>query len=109
MPDNPDRPSLADTVLAAEVRAWRRAHPTATLTEIERELDARLAAARAALLAEVVADGSAEEPRCPGCGGPLVRRGERTRTLRTTGDAPVPITRPYLRCLACGTGVFPPR
>ena len=109
MTDDPIRPALGETALATEVRTWRRAHPTATLTEIERELDVRLAAARAALLAEVAADAPEDEPRCPACGGPLVRRGDRTRTLRTTGDAPVPLTRPYLTCPACGTGLFPPR
>lgn len=109
MPDDALRRALADTELAAEVRAWRRAHPRATLTEIERELDVRLAAARAELLAEVAADAPEESARCPACGGPLVRRGERPRTLRTTGDAPVRVTRPYLRCPACGTGGFPPR
>lgn len=109
MPNDPVPPSLAETDLAAEVRTWRRAHPNATLTEIERELDARLTAARAALLAEVAVDASADDPCCPDCGGAVVRRGERTRTLRTTGEAPVPLTRPYLQCPVCGTGVFPPR
>jgi YgiT-type zinc finger domain-containing protein len=91
------------------VRVWRRAHPDATLTEIERALDDRLHAARAALLAEVAADAPDEEARCPECGGRLARRGERTRTLRTAGDAALELTRPYLRCLVCGAGVFPPR
>jgi hypothetical protein len=109
MADDPRRPVLADTTLAAEVRAWRHAHPHASLTEIERELDARLAAARAALLGEVAADAPTDDPRCPDCGGPLVRRGGRTRTLRTTGDAPVALTRSYLSCPACGAGVSPPR
>jgi YgiT-type zinc finger domain-containing protein len=108
MTDDPMRHALAETALAAEVRTWRRAHPSATLTEIERELDARLAAARAELLAEVAADAPNDDPRCPDCGGPLVRRGARTRTLRTTGDASLALTRSYLQCPACGAGVFPP-
>ncbi len=109
MTDDPRRHALAETALAAEVRTWRRAHPTATLTEIERELDARLAAARADLLAEVAADAPDDAVCCPECGGPLVRRGERTRTVRTTGDATIALTRGYLSCPVCATGVFPPR
>lgn len=109
MTDDPCRIALANTALAADVRAWHRAHPMATLTEIERELDARLAAARADLLAQVAAEAPDAAESCPTCAGPMVRRGTRTRTLRTTGDVSVPLTRPYLSCPACGAGVFPPR
>jgi len=109
MADDPIRRQLAETVVAAEVRAWRRAHPGATLTEIERALDERLDAARAGLLAEVAADVPADEERCPRCGERLVRRGTRTRTLRTRGDAPLELTRAYLRCPACDAGLSPPR
>ena len=110
MVDDPIRRQLADTALAADLRRWRRAHPDATLTEIERALDARLDAARAELLAEVAADvPEDEEERCPACGERLVRRGMRTRTLRTRGDAPLELTRAYLSCPACGAGLSPPR
>jgi hypothetical protein len=91
-----------------DVRAWRRAHPAATLTEIEQTLDARLQAARAELLAEVAADAPDDVARCPDCGGRLVGRGTRTRTLRTQGDTPLPLMRPYGWCPACNAGVFPP-
>jgi YgiT-type zinc finger domain-containing protein len=101
--------ALAETTLAADLRTWRRAHPDATLTEIERELDTRLAAARAELFAQLATEGVTDAGCCPDCGGPVVRRGARTRTLRTTGDAIVSLTRPYLSCPVCGTGVFPPR
>ena len=109
MPDDPIRRQLADTAIAAEVRAWRRAHPDATLTEIERALDARLSAARAELLAEVAADLPDADARCPACGTRLVRRGERTRTLRSQGDAPLALTRSYCWCPACDAGISPPR
>ena len=109
MPDDPIYRQLAETALAADLRRWRRAHPDATLTEIEQALDARLAPARAALLAEVAGDMPHEEERCPGCGERLVRRGDRTRTLRTHGDAALDVTRAYLTCPACGAGLFPPR
>ena len=108
MTDDPMRHALADTALATEVRAWRRVHPDATLTEIERELDTRLAAARAGLLAEVIAVAPDDEARCPDCGGPLVRRGARTRTLRTAGDAPVPDAQVWAVSGLWDRG-FPPR
>lgn len=109
MTDESLRPGLAETALAEEMRTWRRTHPAATLTEIEHELDARLAAARGALLADVAGDALDDEHGCPDCGRPLVRRGERTRTMRTVGDAALALTRAYLQCPVCGTGIFPPR
>jgi len=109
MADDPIQRQLAETAIAADLRAWRRAHPDATLTEIERALDERLAPARAALLAEVAGDAPDEEERCPACGGRLTRRGVRTRVLRTQGDASVDLTRAYLACPACGAGLSPPR
>ncbi len=109
MTDDPIRRQLADTAIAADLRRWRRAHPEATLTEIEQALDARLHAARADLLAEVATDVPDDEPRCSTCGERLMRRGTRTRTLRTQGDAPLSLTRPYLWCPACDAGLSPPR
>lgn len=99
----------------AEMGAWRASHPRATLAEIEREVDARLAAARAKLLeASAVASpagapaATGEGSVCPACGGALVAEGERTRRLRTTREQEVVLRRVYTRCPACGTGVFPP-
>ena len=109
MAEDPIRQQLAGTELAADLRRWRRVHPDATLTEIEQALDARLAPARAGLLAEVAGDIPDDAERCPGRGGRLARRGARTRTLRTQGDAPLELTRPYLSCPACGAGGSPPR
>lgn len=109
MTDSAKRWQTTVAAVETDVRAWRAAHPRATLTEIEQALDARLDPARAALLAEVASDLGVDEPRCPDCGGPLVGRGARTRTLRAGGDAPLVLTRPYLTCPACGAGVSPPR
>lgn len=108
MTNDPTGVQAAFHVVDQEVRVWRRAHPEATLTEIERELDSRLHTVRAALLIEVAGDGVAAD-RCPACGGPLIRRGARSRTLTTQGDAPLPLTRFYATCPACGHGLFPPR
>jgi len=109
MVGDPIHRQLADTALAADLRRWRRAHPDATLTEIERALDARLDAARAGLLAEVAGDLTDDAARCPGCGERPARRGTRTRTLRTRGAVPLALTRAYLRCPAGGAGLSPPR
>jgi hypothetical protein len=92
----------------ARMLAWRQEHPRATLTEIERELDRQLHVARAALLAEVVMSTDEELGPCPDCGGQLERRGTRERTLTTSGDVPVTVTRTYATCSVCGRGLFPP-
>lgn len=95
------------TELEQELRAWRQTHPRATLTEIEGELDRRLQAARAGLLDEV-AVGAALDERCPECGGALLARGSRARTLTTQGNEPMSLKRQYLHCPACESGLFPP-
>ncbi|MGH9176529.1 MAG: hypothetical protein ACRD1H_19320 [Vicinamibacterales bacterium] len=116
-PIDPRWRALTDEVLLG-MRAWRAAHPQATLRELEAALDERWASARAALLADIaVASTEAHfaqappsaRPRCPDCGTPLVARGQQTRTVLTHGGQPIPLTRDYARCPACGTGVFPPR
>ena len=94
--------------VAEHMRRWRHTHPRATLTEIERELDGHLAAVRAALLATVATTAVDELGVCPDCGGRLVRRGERERSVRTSGDEPLTLCRPYATCSRCGRGLFPP-
>lgn len=101
--------AAADLSLIGErMRAWRQDHPRATLTEVEQELDRSLHAARALVLAEVAAGAGADLGRCPDCGGALVRRGTRARTLTTSGDAAFTLQRPYTTCRDCGAGLFPP-
>ena len=103
--------------LREQMRAWRREHPHATLTEIEAALDARLDPLRARVLEEVVlAPGSAEKggngarerPPCPRCGKPAVWDGEQVRSLRTVGEESITLRRGYATCPSCGTGFFPP-
>ncbi len=101
--------------LGERMRAWRRAHPKATMYEIEVELDAQIAVLRAAMLAETaVAEASSEGGAgasatvCPVCQGQLVKDGKRTRKLKTSGDQEVVLERVYMRCPQCGYGVFPP-
>src|SRR6266513_2156210 len=74
---------LAQEVLTG-MKEWRLQHPTATFSEIEAALDARLGRLRARMLedtalASAVAAWSPESghprPPCPACGAPLQSRG----------------------------------
>ena len=103
--------------ILADMDAWRAAHPTATLAEIEAALDQRLMALRRQMLTDTIAQSDqanwtqrppADRPVCPSCGVPLQSRGTRKRTLRSAGGS-VPIERTYAVCPACGAGLFPPR
>lgn len=112
-------PDACWNALAAEVltgfRAWRAAHPTATLTEIEDDLDRRLHGMRARLLEDAAVRSAtadlgrtAARPACPACGAPMQADGREQRRLTTTGDEVLTLTRSHARCPACGTGLFPP-
>ena len=105
--------------LAGEVvsgfRAWREAHPTATLGEIEQALDERWARARARLLEDAALTSAAadlrrtaERPICPACGARMHADGTEVRRLATSGDQTLSLRRSRARCPACGTGLFPP-
>src|SRR5215469_16325256 len=71
-----------------EMEGWRKEHPTATLREIEEELDARLSGMRARMLEDLAQKSSKREwsgqeaekrPRCPHCGSVLQARGKQMR------------------------------
>jgi YgiT-type zinc finger domain-containing protein len=107
--------------LAADVflgmKAWRQQHPRATFKEIEQALDRQLSALRARLLQDVALASAAatagaqppgDRPGCPACGGAVAARGRDTRAVTTTHGQTVTLTRSYLVCPACGTGLFPP-
>jgi hypothetical protein len=106
MSDQCDEPRQDD--LAEVMRQWRQAHPDATLTQMERELDRQWHARRAAVLAEMAQAGDEAMGVCPTCGTPLVRRGEHDRPLRTDGDQAITLSRAYAWCPACRAGLFPP-
>src|SRR5687768_2606232 len=96
--------------LIAEMTAWRRAHPMATLLDIEHAVDSRLAAARARLVQNVAqattaadwrAAPEADHPICPQCGTRLRPNGTYTRHLTTQGDHSLPLDRTYGVCPDC--------
>ena len=104
--------------VTAAMGAWRLAHPTATLREIEVELDARLNRMRARLLEDLALTSSSadwaatpqlEHPRCPQCDQPLQDTGTQSRALQTHGGHDLTLERCYGTCPACGAGLFPPR
>ena len=83
-----DWTALAEAAFA-EVTAWRRPHPTATLRDIETTIDERLAKLRARMLrdtalasaaADLAGVAAAERPACPDCGQRLQPRGSRCAT-----------------------------
>lgn len=97
---------------------WRSQHSKATLREIETELDARLARARARMLEDLALTSTAatwqeaarlQTPSCPECGTPLDQRGTHPRTLLTHGGQELRLERSYGLCPKCGSGLFPPR
>jgi YgiT-type zinc finger domain-containing protein len=96
---------------SAELSAWHRAHPHATLSEIEAEMDKKLNRLRAQMLADLAGEAvlkEAEEMRCPECGERMHRRGKKKRRLQVQGGEEIELERDYAVCPNCGEGLFPP-
>lgn len=107
-----ERPAPSDRAadLRSRLAAWRRAHPDATLLEIEQEVDRRLAGVRADLVAETVGVAeAAARPACPGCGAAMERAGSRPRRLTGPHNEALILEGVRYRCPACGAGLSPPR
>ncbi len=99
-----------------EMVAWRRAHPKATLREIELENERVLARLHARMIQDIAAASgvaefagqpAADRPQCPHCAVPLVSRGKKRRNLRSYGDQQVELERAYGTCPQCGQDFFP--
>lgn len=96
------------------LRGWRRAHPRATLRQIEEEVEKCLAQMRVVMVGELALSSEAtdgreagERMRCPECAGKLVKHGERERRLQDEHDQEVILKRAYFTCSQCGRGFFP--
>jgi uncharacterized protein with PIN domain len=108
----------ASQAVAQELAEWRRAHPKATLTEIEDAVFEAMQKLQAQALGEVVqasaaanvaAQPTAERPRCPTCGGQLEPRGRQRRRVRPARQrTALDLERSYAVCATCGAGLFPP-
>lgn len=101
--------------LFAEIEAWRREHPAATLDAIEHAVEERLARLREGLLTDTVHASArtdlgtgAARVTCPECGGRLQRRGATSRTVQTGMGAMVTVRRGCGSCPRCKARVFPP-
>ncbi len=96
--------------------AWREAHPKATLTEIEAELDRQMNRVRARVLADLalasatadLAASGAERPRCERCGVVLQGQGQEERGVVTQGGVEMRLERSYATGPRCGDRSFPP-
>jgi hypothetical protein len=108
----------ASQAVACELAEWRKAHPKATLTEIEDAVIEAMQKLQAQALGEVVHASAAvdvaaqpanERARCPTCGGQLEPRGRQRRKVRPARQrAPLDLERSYAVCATCGAGLFPP-
>lgn len=105
---------MSDEVIEG-MKAWRQAHPRATLKEIETTLDERLARLRAQMLEDTALSSpartwsdQAEAEKCPVCGTKLKGRGQQKRRLQTQGNQEVILEREYGECPGCSAGLFPP-
>jgi hypothetical protein len=108
---------LSEQILT-DIKAWRRAHPKATLREIEEEVHTRLSRLEAQVIQDAAQESTqrnwsgaapSDRPVCPVCGTPLQARGHHMRLLQAAGGHTIRLTRGYGTCPTCGTGLFPPR
>ena len=99
-----------------EMTAWRRAHPKATMREIELESERLLSRLHARVVGDVAAASQFADltqqppesrPTCPDCRVPLAARGQKQRLLRTHGDQRVGLERSHAICPQCRRAFFP--
>ena len=100
------------------MREWRLRHPTATLRDIEQELDTRWLRVRTRMVEGMALQSAATTwsrdpatppPVCPQCATPLEERGLHHRHLQTQGGHDLDLLRSYGVCPSCQAGLFPPR
>jgi ribosomal protein L34E len=105
---------VSEAVLVG-MQEWRVQHPKASMVEIEKEIDQRLARLRVRMLQDTAMASEArdwqqaeEKPVCPECGEELQMNGTHKRQLQTHGQQEVVLERKYGVCPKCGLGFFPP-
>ena len=104
---------LSEEVISG-LSEWREENAKATFREIEDEVDKRLSALRA----QMIADTAMQSGRaawegagvvCPQCGTTLQKKGKKKRRLETQAGQTIELEREYGLCPKCGQGIFPPR
>jgi rubrerythrin len=95
---------------------WREKNVKATFREIEDEVDKRLSALRAQMIAGTAMQsasagwvGAEASVTCPQCGTKLQKKGKKKRRLQTQEGQTIELEREYGVCPKCGHGLFPPR
>ena len=108
-----DWQQLSEQILT-DIKEWRRAHPKATLREIEEEVHTRMSRLEAQVIQDAAKPRERRDwsdaqpgarPTCPVCGTPLHARGKRTRRLQAAGGQEISLTRSYGSCPTCGTEI----
>jgi uncharacterized protein with PIN domain len=103
-------------LVAHAVGEWRRKHPQAKLTEIEKVVDRQLAEVRVKMVEDLAQQGetadlrrlaAAERPRCPACGRVVVANGKQKRRLRTDHEQTIELERSKAYCPHCQASFFP--
>ena len=98
------------------MKEWRLAHPRASLGEIERALDERMAKLRVQMLSDAamasaateITNAEGREPAsCPECGQAVEARGKQERLLTSQHNQVLRLERSYGVCPHCGAGFFP--
>lgn len=100
-----------------EMAKWREENKQARFTEIEEEVDGRLAIVRRQILQDMLlasanADIANQEKgmraKCPECGVGVRSEGKRKRGLTTEREQQIELERSYASCPECGMSFFPP-
>jgi len=97
--------------LTRKLSQWQQANHQATLTEMEKAVEAELAKLRKQLVEAMVREREAtmpEVPDCPQCGQKMVKNGRRPRELKSKEGQTIKLERQQWRCLTCGATLFPP-
>ena len=106
---------LYDAV-ATDISQWRQQNRKATFSEIESNVDSRLATVRAQMLADLVVESDvadmrqvsqAERPACPECNTQVHSNGQQQKRLRTEHEQEVRFERSQAKCPRCGHTFFP--
>jgi hypothetical protein len=109
-PNPTNQSETIESVLEARVRAWQTAHPDATLSAIEEEIDRELARLRKQLVSTALEERDAPDApvMCPDCSREMHVNGRRQRQLQIKGGETVSFERRQMRCPECGRTLFPP-